>query len=214
MIERVADSPIRKQIILIDDGSTDSSLAIANELIDEFTDELNQFKIDSHHRNQGKGAALKTGFEMATGDIILVQDADLEYDPAEYGRLLEPISNDSAQVVYGSRFSGPNTVRNWHFLGNRFLTRLSNLFTRLNLTDMETCYKVFRKEIIQEIGPNLKERRFGFEPEITAKIARRNYQICEVPISYDRRSYTEGKKVGWIDGLKAVWCIIRYGLFD
>ena len=164
-----------------------------------------------HDKNQGKGAALQTGFSHATGDIILIQDADLEYDPQEYSTLINPILEGRADVVYGSRFAGHGAHRVlyfWHYMGNRFLTFLSNLFTNLNLTDMETCYKAFTREAIA--GVKIKEKRFGFEPEITAKMARKKLRIYEVPISYYGITYEEGKKVTWKDGLRAMWCIIKY----
>jgi len=164
-------------------------------------------------QNGGKGAALRRGFEAATGDVVLVQDADLEYDPKDYGTLLEPIFDGRADVVYGSRFlGGPQRVHFfWHYVGNKFLTLLSDVFTNLKLTDMETCYKVFRREVLQ--GIQLKSNRFGFEPEITAKIAKGNWRIYEVAISYAGRSYAEGKKITWRDGVSTLWCIIRFNLF-
>ncbi|MBT5626427.1 MAG: glycosyltransferase family 2 protein, partial [Proteobacteria bacterium] len=173
-----------------------------------------------HEYNQGKGAALRSGFAAAAGDVVLIQDADLEYDPNDYPKLLGPIVENDADVVYGSRFAGGETHRVlyfWHSVGNRFLTLLSNMMTNLNLTDMEVCYKVFRREIIQSI--DLKENRFGFEPEVTARLARfrkpdgSRLKIFEVGISYAGRTYDEGKKIGWRDGVRAIWCIIRYNLF-
>ena len=167
-----------------------------------------------HPVNRGKGAALRTGFEAATGDIVIVQDADLEYDPQEYPQLIAPILDDRADVVFGSRFSGGASLRVlyfWHYLGNRFLTTLSNMFTNLNLTDMETCYKVFRREVLRKI--TIEEDRFGFEPEITAKVAKLGCRIYEVGISYSGRTYDEGKKIGWRDGVRAIWCILKYNLF-
>jgi glycosyltransferase involved in cell wall biosynthesis len=165
-------------------------------------------------QNHGKGAALRRGFEAATGDVVLVQDADLEYDPKDYVKLLEPIFDGRADVVYGSRFSGgPQRVHYfWHYAGNKFLTLLSDVFTNLKLTDMETCYKVFRREVLQ--GIKLKSDRFGFEPEITAKISKGNWRIYEVSISYSGRTYAEGKKITWRDGVATLWCIFRFNLFD
>jgi len=212
IISRVRQVPIAKEIILVDDGSKDGTRAILDGMRGE--DDL---RIIFHDKNQGKGAALKTGFGHATGGIVLIQDADLEYDPAEYARLIQPIIENRADVVYGSRFLGDGCHRVlyfWHYLGNRVLTTLSNMFTNLNLTDMETCYKVFRREVIQEITPTLKQKRFGIEPELTAKVARRNFRVYELAISYDGRTYKEGKKIGWRDGLKALWCIVRYWKLD
>jgi glycosyltransferase involved in cell wall biosynthesis len=218
LLRRVCAVPIRKEIVLVEDGSTDGT----RELLERWPgtlldDEFNEVRVCFHPRNQGKGAALRTGFQEVRGDIVLVQDADLEYDPSEYPRLIHPIIAGKADVVYGSRFLGdyPHRVLYfWHYLGNRFLTGLSNCFTNLNLTDMETCYKVFRREVIQDIVPSLKQKRFGFEPEITAKVARRRLRVYELSVSYSGRSYAEGKKIGWRDGLKALWCIVRYGLAD
>ena len=175
---------------------------------------LSNIRFLFQQENGGKGAALRRGFEAATGDIILVQDADLEYDPRDYGKLLEPIFEEKADVVYGSRFlGGPQRVHYfWHYAGNKFLTLLSDVFTNLKLTDMETCYKVFRREVLQ--GIKLKSNRFGFEPEITAKISKGNWRIYEVSISYAGRTYAEGKKITWRDGISTLWCIIRFNLFD
>jgi glycosyltransferase involved in cell wall biosynthesis len=222
LLDRVKAVPIRKEIVLVDDGSTDGTRDLLKELESQqqaagSADSLNSIQVCFHERNAGKGAALRTGFTKATGDIVLIQDADLEYDPAEYPRLIQPIIEGKADVVYGSRFLGDYSHRvlyYWHYLGNQFLTMLSNCFTNLNLTDMETCYKVFRREIIQEIAPKLQQNRFGFEPEITARVARKHYRIYELSISYSGRTYDQGKKIGWKDGISALWCIVRYSLAD
>jgi len=197
-----------KEIILVDDFSTDGTREILKEL------DPKKYRIFYHEKNMGKGAALRTGFEHVTGDIVIIQDADLEYDPGEYDKLIAPIIDDKADVVYGSRFlSGPHRVLLfWHYVGNKGLTTFSNIMTNLNLSDMETCYKVFRAKVLH--GLNLKSDRFGFEPEFTAKVAKRRYRIYEVPISYYGRDYTEGKKITWKDGFVAIWCIVRYTLFD
>lgn len=202
-----------KEIIIVNDCSTDNTL----HLIDTFINENPSLslKVHSFSKNQGKGAALHKGIELATGDYIIIQDADLEYDPTEYALLLKPILDEKADVVYGSRFMGGNPHRIlffWHTIGNKFLTFLSNMCTNLNLTDMETCYKVFRSEILK--GVSLKEKRFGFEPEVTAKISRiPKIRIYEVGISYYGRTYDEGKKINWKDGLRALWCILKYNIF-
>lgn len=218
LLEHVRRVPIRKQIILVDDGSTDGTRDLLRTLDTESQgDTQNTLCIVFHEKNQGKGAALRTGFQHATGQIVIIQDADLEYDPAEYPRLLRPIIEGKADVVFGSRFLGDYSHRVlyfWHYLGNKVLTTLSNCFTNLNLTDMETCYKVFTREVLQEIAGKLKQNRFGFEPEITARVARRRYRIYELSISYSGRTYDQGKKIGWRDGFKALWCIVRYGLAD
>lgn len=210
IVDRVIKAPIEsKEIIIVDDYSTDGTRELYTRSLKDKVD-----KILLQDKNYGKGFALKRGFAEATGEIVIVQDADLEYDPNEYEAMLSPILNDMADVVYGSRFmgGGPHrVVYFWHYLGNRFLTLLSNMFTNINLTDMETCYKAFRREIIQSIS--IEEPRFGFEPEITAKIARLNVRIYEIGISYYGRTYAEGKKIGWRDGVKALWCIIKYNLF-
>lgn len=199
---------LEKEIIVVDDGSTDGTRAI----LEGFTSP--SIRVIFHTKNQGKGAALQTGFAAATGDILLVQDADLEYDPREYPKLLEPILDGRADVVYGSRFlGGPHRVLFfWHYLGNRILTTFSNMVSNLNLTDMETCYKVFRKDVLQRL--KLKSKRFGFEPEITVKLAKLKCRVYEVPISYSGRDYAEGKKITWKDGLAAIFHILRYRFFN
>ena len=201
-----------KEIIIVDDCSSDGT---REKLKADIEPSGLVERVIYHERNQGKGAALRTGFHHATGDIVIVQDADLEYDPNEYPRLVEPIVSGRADVVYGSRFAGGEAHRVlyfWHRVGNSFLTLLSNMLTDLDLTDMETCYKAFRREVIQSI--EIEEERFGFEPEITAKIAKlRNLRIYEVGISYYGRTYDEGKKIGWRDGCRAVYCIVKYNLF-
>ena len=207
---RKVDSVISdKEIIIVDDYSTDGTREILKSLEDN-----NRYRIFFHDKNMGKGAALRTGFKYVSGDIVIIQDADLEYDPREYEKLITPIIEGNADVVFGSRFlAGPHRVLLfWHYLGNKILTTLSNIFTNLNLTDMETCYKVFKKEVLN--GINLKSNRFGFEPEFTVKIAKRRYRIYEVPISYFGRDYSEGKKITWKDGIIAIWCIIRYNVKD
>ena len=207
ILRKINDSPLEnKEIIVVDDCSTDGTRDLLKGPLSNMTD-----RIVFHDRNQGKGAALRTGMAVATGDVIIIQDADLEYDPAEYPKLIQPILDDKADVVYGSRFmgEGPHRVLYfWHYVGNKFLTLCSNMITNLNLTDMETCYKVFRREIIDQI--NIEENRFGFEPEMTAKIARLDCRIYEVGISYAGRTYGEGKKIGWRDGFRALWCILKY----
>ena len=218
LIDRVREVPIRKELILVDDCSRDNSRDLLKQLEAEGgDDDFNRIRIFFHDVNQGKGAALKTGFAHVEGDIVIIQDADLEYNPSEYPRLLQPIVEDKADVVFGSRFLGDRAHRVlyfWHYLGNRFLTGLSNCFTNLNLTDMETCYKVFRRSVIDEITPKLVQKRFGFEPEITARVARRRLRVFETSVSYAGRTYAEGKKIGWRDGFKAIWCIIRFGVAD
>jgi len=201
---------LKIEIVVVDDGSSDKTESIVKYLAEKYS----QIHFYSQPKNMGKGAALRRGFAEAKGDIILIQDADLEYDPEDFPMLLKPIIDNKADVVFGSRFmGGPHRVLYyWHFLGNQFLTMLSNMTTNLNLTDMETGYKVFRKEVIKPIP--LRSNRFGFEPEITAKIARRNWRIFETHISYYGRSYAEGKKIGWKDGFQAIYCIIRYALGD
>ena len=228
LLLRVQASPVDKEIILVDDQSTDGT----RTLLQEFEQAqaagcgetivqngkgrlpLENIRFLFQPQNRGKGAALRRGFEAASGDVILVQDADLEYDPKDYPKLLEPIFEGKADVVYGSRFlGGPQRVHYfWHYAGNKFLTLLSDIFTNLKLTDMETCYKVFRREVLQ--GIKLQSDRFGFEPEVTAKIAKGNWRIYEVAISYAGRTYAEGKKITWKDGLSTLWYILRFNLFD
>ena len=208
ILNRVRSVPQDKEIIVIDDGSTDGTKEWLKEAAGE------DVKVLFHPENKGKGAALRTGFEQVTGDIVIVQDADLEYDPSEYGRLIEPILDGRADVVYGSRFTGgPQRVLFfWHYVGNKFLTLLSNMLTNVNLSDMETCYKVFRAHLLEKI--TIKSNRFGFEPEITAKFAGLKCRIYEVPISYSGRGYEEGKKITWRDGVAALFHIIRFRFFD
>ena len=210
LIKSVEESQVNiKEIIVVNDGSTDNTLKVLKEI------KSSKITIKHHKYNQGKGAALRTGFNSATGDICLVQDADLEYDPSEYPILIQPIIDDKADVVFGSRFQGGRphrVVYFWHRVGNGILTLLSNILTDLDLSDMETCYKAFRREHIQSI--RIREDRFGFEPEITAKIAKKKLRVYEVGISYYGRTYAEGKKIGWKDGIRAIYCIIKYNLFD
>ncbi len=221
ILRRVREVPIRKEIIVVDDCSTDGT----REILRGMQERDGDLKVIFHERNQGKGAALRTGFREATGQIVIVQDADLEYDPAQYPQLIQPIVEDQADVVYGSRFIGEThrVLYFWHSQANKFLTFLSNAFTNLNLTDMEVCYKVFRREVIQSIP--LRSDRFGFEPEVTAKVARLTIPACgdqparpcriyEIPVSYHGRTYGEGKKIGLKDGFQALYCILRYALAD
>jgi len=210
IVNSVRNSPIQNiEIIVVDDGSTDGTTDVLKEKVAEMADQ-----IIYQPANRGKGAALRTGFAAATGDIILVQDADLEYSPSDYPALLQPIFSGSADVVFGSRFLGgrPHRVLYfWHMVGNRFLTLLSNMFTNLNLTDLESCYKAFRAPLLKDL--DLREKGFGFEPEITAKLAKTRCRIYEVGISYSGRTYEEGKKVNWKDGFRAIYAIVRYNLF-
>ncbi len=209
LLTRVEAVDYEKEIVLVDDCSTDGT----REIVENYKNKKG-YTVLIHPHNRGKGAALRTGFAQASGDIIIIQDADLEYDPKDYGKLLEPILDGRADVVYGSRFlGGPHRVLFfWHYLGNMALTLLSNMLTNLNLTDMETGYKAFTRQVLESI--TLKCDRFGFEPEFTSKVSKRNFRIYEVPISYSGRDYSEGKKIGWKDGVAAIWYIIRFRLFD
>ena len=210
VVDAVQQSPVKNcEIIIVDDGSTDGTRELLKQDIASQVDQ-----VIYHPENRGKGSALRSGFAAATGDIVIVQDADLEYDPQEFPRMIDPIISGKADVVFGSRFQGGSphrVVYYWHMVGNIFLTTLSNMLTNINLTDMETCYKAFRREIIQSI--RICENRFGFEPEITAKVAKLNCRIYEVGISYYGRTYQEGKKIGWKDGVRAIYCILKYNLF-
>ena len=208
LIDRVRQVPVDKEIVVVDDCSRDGTRDVLKQL-----PPADDLRVLFHEVNQGKGAALRTGFRSATGDVVVVQDADLEYDPMDLPKLMAPIADGRADVVYGSRFSGGECHRVlyfWHSIGNSVLTLLSNMCTDLNLTDMETCYKMFRREVIQAI--TVEEDRFGFEPEVTAKIAKMRLRIYEVGISYSGRTYEQGKKIGWKDGVRAVWCILKYNL--
>jgi glycosyltransferase involved in cell wall biosynthesis len=215
-VERVAHEVLSQrpvqELIIVDDGSTDGS----GETLEKLAGSDSRIRLCRHGVNQGKGAALRTGIAAATGDMVIIQDADLEYDPAEYFLLMGPILAGKADVVYGSRFlgghGGHRVLYFWHQVGNKFLTLCSNMASDLNLTDMETCYKAFRRDVIQKI--QIRENRFGFEPEITAKLAKAKLRIYEVGISYSGRTYAEGKKIGWRDGVRALWCILIYNLFS
>jgi glycosyltransferase involved in cell wall biosynthesis len=209
VIERVLAVPQELELICVDDGSRDGS----REILAELQNQHSNLRVFLQPKNMGKGAALRRGIQEATGDFVLIQDADLEYDPADYPNLLEPLIQGKADVVYGSRFLGSRPHRVlyfWHSVANRLLTLLSNCLTNINLTDMETCYKVFRREIVQAIL--LEENRFGFEPEITVKVAKRRLRIYEVGISYWGRTYEEGKKIGWKDGVRCLWCLLKYSI--
>ncbi len=210
IIFRVQNVDLEKEIIVVDDHSTDGTSAQLKDINEQYEN----VQILTHDRNRGKGAALRTGFAAAGGDIIIIQDADLEYNPQEYKVLLGPILDGRADVVYGSRFlGGPHRVLFfWHYVGNKFLTLLADVFSNLNLSDMETCYKVFKKKVLNEI--NLRSNRFGFEPEFTMKVAKKGFRVYEVPISYSGRTYEEGKKIDWKDGLKAVFAILWFRFFD
>ena len=208
-VRKVSLQDVEKEIIIVDDFSTDGTRDILQRDLEPLVS-----KVIYREKNQGKGAALRAGFQQVTGDIVIIQDSDLEYNPAEYPKLIQPILDNQADVVYGSRFIGSEPHRVlyfWHYVGNKFLTLLSNMFTNLNLTDMETCYKVFRTEVLDSV--KIEQNRFGFEPEITAKVSKGNWRIYEVGIAYFGRNYSEGKKINWKDGLQAIWCILRYNLF-
>ncbi len=227
LLDRVQAVAVEKEILIVDDGSTDGTRGFLQDLLQSTTQDpalmtlprtrkqlrTHNIRIFFQDRNRGKGAALRRGFHEAHGDIVLVQDADLEYDPQDYYNLLDPIERGAADVVYGSRFlGGPHRVLFfWHYVGNRFLTTLSNMFTNVNLSDVWTCYKVFKREVVQQI--DLREDRFGFEPEVTAKVTKGGLRVYEIPISYYGRTYAEGKKITWKDGVKAIYYIMRYNLF-
>jgi glycosyltransferase involved in cell wall biosynthesis len=208
IIRRVMAVDLEKELVIVDDGSTDGTREFLGKLSDP------RIRVIFHEKNMGKGAAVRRGIEEAAGEVIVIQDADLEYDPEEYHQLIEPIDKGLADVVYGTRFGGRTSRVHlfWHYLGNRMLTLCSNMFTNLNLTDMEVCYKMFKSSIIKNI--HLRSNRFGFEPEVTAKVARMRCRIYETPVSYAGRDYSEGKKIGWKDGVNAIYCILRYHFFD
>jgi len=210
LVSRVLMVAIKKEVIIVDDFSTDGT----RERLKQVVQYQENVEVLYHNRNQGKGAALRTGFGSMTGDIVIIQDADLEYNPREYPKLLKPILDGQADVVYGSRFlGGPHRVLFfWHYVGNKFLTLISNILTNLNLTDMETCYKAFKRQILKDL--NLKSNRFGFEPEFTAKVAEKGLRIYETPISYSGRTYSEGKKITWKDGIVAIFTILWFRFFD
>ena len=209
VVAAVRAAPVKTEIVLVDDASSDGTRELIREKLEDRVE-----RVVYHEVNQGKGAALRSGFAVVTGDVVVVQDADLEYDPAEFPKLLQPFVQRDADVVYGSRFIGSDSHRvlyYWHSLGNWGLTTLSNMMTNLNLTDMEVCYKLFRRDVLEQI--TVEEDRFGIEPEITAKVSKLGCRIYEVGISYSGRTYAEGKKIGWRDGVRALWCIFKYNLF-
>ncbi len=211
ILERVLGRQMVGEVILVDDGSYDGTALVARSWVER----EKKVRLIEHERNRGKGAALRTGFQNATCPYVIVQDADMEYDPADFGRVVAPLVADEADVVYGSRYlkkDPRNVMRFWHTMGNRFLTLLSNMMSDLYVTDMETCYKGFRREVIQAIP--IEENRFGFEPEVTAKVAKMKLRVMETSVHYYPRSYDEGKKIGWKDGVRAIWCILKYNLFD
>ena len=210
IVARVQAIDRDKEVVIVDDGSSDGTAEHLKDIESQFDD----VSVYYHEKNQGKGAALKTGFAKVSGDVVIIQDADLEYDPRDYEDLLVPIMDGRADVVYGSRFlGGPHRVLYfWHYIGNKLITLLSDAFSNLNLTDMETCYKVFRREVLNDM--TLKSKRFGFEPEFTMKIAKKGLRVYEVPISYSGRTYEEGKKIVWTDGIKAIFAIIWFRFFD
>jgi glycosyltransferase involved in cell wall biosynthesis len=210
IVARVRATDLEKEIIIVDDGSTDGT----SQKLAEIDSQFENVNVLFHQKNRGKGATLRTGFAAASGEIIIIQDADLEYDPRDYEMLLVPILDGRAEVVYGSRFLGGRhrVLFFWHYVGNKFLTLLCDALSNLNLTDMETCYKVFKKEVLDDI--QLKSNRFGFEPEFTMKIAKKGFRVYEVPISYSGRTYEEGKKIGWRDGLAAIFAILWFRFFD